>query len=352
MEKANADNALAALRVPAQHRTTEQIAVLVAWCESKGVAPGGAKVNLDLLSRAMKLEEYPDATVLFRQGDSGSTYYIVFSGEVAIFVNSAMSALSLMQVCAGARSHTRPKLGVTASAHLDRSIFVSRARQGSTSSRLVSRASSTITSKDASKDASVRQTPAPGSGSSSVKQTPGSGSGSFKQTPRRARLGSLLGGASMKEAMAKALAESEPAQAEGGGAPGAAPAIPEAAAAAIPEAVAAPSRLRSRRSSKSINCDRFAGPIGSSDGAVAEPPDLGKCVLAVAAGHGFGDLALISSQPRAASAVVRGGPAQVIIPPFHNAHPSPTPSGWCDPASQWCVPSPGAARRHPTRGVR
>ena len=98
MERANADAALAALRVPAQHRTTEQIAALVAWCESKGVAPGGAKVNLDLLSRAMKLEEYPDATVLFRQGDSGSTYYIVFSGEVAIFVNSAMSALSLMQV--------------------------------------------------------------------------------------------------------------------------------------------------------------------------------------------------------------------------------------------------------------
>ena len=31
---------------------------------------------------------------------------------------------------------------------------------------------------------------------------------------------------------------------------------------------------------------------------------------------------------------------QVIIPPFHIAHPSPTPSGWCDPASQWCDPSP------------
>ena len=35
---------------------------------------------------------------------------------------------------------------------------------------------------------------------------------------------------------------------------------------------------------------------------------------------------------------------QVIIPPFHIAHPSPTPSGWCDPASQWCVPSPLAVQ--------
>lgn len=100
MEKAAAEMALAALRVPYHERTTEQIGALVSWCESKGVAPGGAKVNLDQLCRAMKLEEYPDETVLFRQGDPGSTYYIVFSGEVAIFVNSVnsvLAALNLMQ---------------------------------------------------------------------------------------------------------------------------------------------------------------------------------------------------------------------------------------------------------------
>ena len=148
-------DALAALRTPARERSTEQIAALVEWCESKSVAPGGATVNLELLSRAMKLEEVPNDTILFRQGDPGSTYYIVFSGEVAIHVNSALAALAAMQA-PGSRY-------------------------------LSSGSTSRIASKDASAAASVRQTPRIGSG-------PGSGAGSVKQTPRMSRMATMMGG--------------------------------------------------------------------------------------------------------------------------------------------------------------
>jgi hypothetical protein len=89
--------ALSALRTPAHERTEAQIAALVTWCRvnNLGSALGGS-VNLDLLCRAMKAEEYEEDHVLFRQGDAGSVYYIVFSGEISLYVNTTLSAVDTL----------------------------------------------------------------------------------------------------------------------------------------------------------------------------------------------------------------------------------------------------------------
>ena len=99
--QAQVDAALAALRTPARDRTAKQVADLVTWCRARNLGSAlGGSVNLDLLCRAMRLEDYEEDHILFRQGDPGSIYYIVFSGEVAIHVNTALSALSLMRPAA------------------------------------------------------------------------------------------------------------------------------------------------------------------------------------------------------------------------------------------------------------
>ena len=86
-----AEAALAALRTLAHDRTGAQIAALVAWCRVRNLGSAlGGSVNLDLLCRAMMVEEYEEDHILFRQGDAGSIYYIVFSGEVAIYVLPAL----------------------------------------------------------------------------------------------------------------------------------------------------------------------------------------------------------------------------------------------------------------------
>ena len=89
--------ALSALRTPAHERTEAQIAALVTWCRVRNLGSAlGGSVNLDLLCRAMKAEEYEEDHVLFRQGDAGSVYYIVFSGEVGLYVNTTLSTLNTL----------------------------------------------------------------------------------------------------------------------------------------------------------------------------------------------------------------------------------------------------------------
>lgn len=289
-----ADAALAALRTSARERTAAQIAALVAWCESKGVAPGGATVNLESLSRAMRLEEHADETILFRQGDAGHTYYIVFSGDVSIYVNSALAALSAMQ------APSKP---------------------------LYSSGSSRLTSKDAS----VRQTPRIGSASSSVKQTPRQISGLMKAALSKDVMGAALDKVDDDNAAGSDKPPGDKPGSAGGEKPtvGATPRRPSMTTPREPPSTP-PMQARERRSSQSLLApqaaeDKAKDTAKSSSGRIQSPqtveegeapkepgPDLGKCVLVVSAGKGFGDLALMSSQPRAASAVVSGGPAMLI----------------------------------------
>ena len=89
--------ARSAVRTPAHERTAAQIAALVIWCRMHNVGSAlGGSVNLDLLCRAMNAEEYEEDHVLFRQGDEGSVYYLVFSGEISLYVNTTLSAVDAL----------------------------------------------------------------------------------------------------------------------------------------------------------------------------------------------------------------------------------------------------------------
>ena len=89
--------ARSAVRTPAHERTAAQIAALVVWARMHNVGSAlGGSVNLDLLCRAMNAEEYEEDHVLFRQGDEGSVYYLVFSGEISLYVNTTLSAVDAL----------------------------------------------------------------------------------------------------------------------------------------------------------------------------------------------------------------------------------------------------------------
>ena len=91
-------SALSALRTAASDRTKEDVDSIVRWCKEKQLdSKLGGSINFGLLCRAMALEEYHEGEVLFRQGDEGHTYYIIFRGAVAIYVLAPNSSSSVKE---------------------------------------------------------------------------------------------------------------------------------------------------------------------------------------------------------------------------------------------------------------
>lgn len=317
--------ALSALHTPAHERTEAQIAALVTWCRvnNLGSALGGS-VNLDLLCRAMKAEEYEEDHVLFRQGDAGSVYYIVFSGEISLYVNTTLSALNTILKPAAQTA----VLG----SRLMRGLRTSQsAKAGGARGCAVSATAAPTSERPPA--AAAAAPPAAGTGRR----------GSCRSAIAAAALGSsaslLSGRSSSPHAAAPAAAPAEKGQAQEEGQPRRARPSSEAAgkvgqprrpssdaagkegqprrpsseaAGSTSKPASPPPRRRTSLSGAAIVGLPVEAPISKEEAARLEAAKLGKCVHTATAGTGFGDLALISSQPRAAGAVVRNGPCMLL----------------------------------------
>ena len=284
--------ALSALHTPAHERTEAQIAALVTWCRvnNLGSALGGS-VNLDLLCRAMKAEEYEEDHVLFRQGDAGSVYYIVFSGEISLYVNTTLSALNTILKPAAQTA----VLG----SRLMRGLRTSQsgaAKAGGARGCAVSATAAPTSERPPA--AAAAAPPAAGTGRR----------GSCRSAIAAAALGSsaslLLGRSSSPHAAAPAAAPAEKGQAQ--------PGPPSEASGSTSKPASPPPRRRTSLSGAAIVGLPVEAPISKEEAARLEAAKMGKCVHTATAGTGFGDLALISSQPRAAGAVVRNGPCMLL----------------------------------------
>ena len=73
---------LAALRLPPAERSSAHLASLLIW--SREHVKLGTKVRIEQLCKVMELVDLEEEEVLFRQGDEGDAYYLVFSGEVGL----------------------------------------------------------------------------------------------------------------------------------------------------------------------------------------------------------------------------------------------------------------------------
>ena len=72
-----------ALRITSSERSASDVATILSWAQ--GVKLPG-EVGLEQLVASMEMREYHAAqSVLFRQGDEGDCYYLVFSGQVGMF---------------------------------------------------------------------------------------------------------------------------------------------------------------------------------------------------------------------------------------------------------------------------
>ena len=78
------DAALAAMRVAPHHRTAEQHAAVRRWSERSVKLPG--ETSHEQLSTVMTLEEHPERSLLFRQGATGDSFYVVYSGQVGMYL--------------------------------------------------------------------------------------------------------------------------------------------------------------------------------------------------------------------------------------------------------------------------
>ena len=89
-KKADDDVVLTALRAPPEKRTAQQHGAVVSWAREH-IKLGDA-VRVEQLTRAMELVELAEDTVLFRKGDEGDSYYVVFKGEVGMYDEAASSS--------------------------------------------------------------------------------------------------------------------------------------------------------------------------------------------------------------------------------------------------------------------
>ena len=80
----DADRAERALRIPPSDRKPADILSILKWAKEFVKLP--EEIPLERLCAVMELREYhAKQCCLFRQGDEGDSYYVVFSGEVGMY---------------------------------------------------------------------------------------------------------------------------------------------------------------------------------------------------------------------------------------------------------------------------
>ena len=101
-----------ALRLTCSERSAADEATILSWAKRVNLPE---EVALEQLVASMELREYNTAhSVLFRQGDEGDSYYLVFSGEVGMFdeIETTLGAAIFLQSRIKGRMARRRTMGV------------------------------------------------------------------------------------------------------------------------------------------------------------------------------------------------------------------------------------------------
>ena len=78
-------------------RSPLQSAALLSWSEAKLPQSFGGKVSIPQLTNVLELETHAASSVIYSQGDPGDVFYVVYSGEVGLYLESGSKGLSLAE---------------------------------------------------------------------------------------------------------------------------------------------------------------------------------------------------------------------------------------------------------------